>query len=127
MEPNPEARLCNKQLAARLGVSVRTLKRRSKLVGIRPTFPLHSREGWSEADAAKLERRWQRLLKQSAAPFADAQKRYVQNSIAQPGPNGRGRPSAGPLETLTGPPSKPSAAPSRPLSRQALTSAAPGR
>ena len=63
MEPNPEARLCNKELAVRFGVSVRTLKRRAKALGLKPTVPLHSREEWSEADAARLERRWLILVR----------------------------------------------------------------
>ncbi len=64
MEPNParakEARLCTKDVARKLNVSVDTIKRRSRLLNILPTFPGHAANLWSETDVHKLERRWQR-------------------------------------------------------------------
>lgn len=120
MEPNPEARLNNKQLSARMGVTIRTLKRRSKAVGVPPTVPLVSHEEWSQADAARLERRWLKHVKQ----------RYAEKTghpITGPQANGRRSAGPGPCHTLTEPSAGTLTGPGSPSSVKPLANTPAGR
>jgi hypothetical protein len=67
-EPNPPSGhlLCNKDLAAAWGVSLRTVSKRLRLLNVMPTVPLHSRNEWSVPDFHKVQCKWLKRVKNAA-------------------------------------------------------------